>query len=88
MERVDENVVGQGQNHLFFLGVVVEDVVVHVQILLSEGHCQLVFDKAGVQIFFDDPESVFAVGEVEEGGGEGVEGEAEAAGLPDVLAVH
>ena len=46
------------------------------------------FDEARVEVLLDDSESVLGVGEVEEGGGSGVEDEAEAAGLPHVLAVH
>jgi hypothetical protein len=84
----DEDVVGESEDDMLALGAIVDDVVVHIQILLAERHCQLVDHQPRVQVFFDDAQAVLGVGEIKKGGRVRMETKAEAAGLTNVFAVH
>ena len=79
LQGEDEDVVGEGEHDEPALRAVVDDVVVHIEILLAEGHCQFVHHQSSVQVFLDDSQPVLGVGEVEERGGVGVEAKGEAA---------
>ncbi len=39
LEGEDEDVVGEGEDDMLAFGTIVDDVVVHIQILLAERHC-------------------------------------------------
>lgn len=46
------------------LGTIVDDVIVHIQILLPQGYGQFVDHQPGIKVFLDDTQSVLSVAEI------------------------